>query len=196
MALDHEEVALRARERITEQGEGDAGFTVARLMTMVNDARAKLVEMLAAENGGQYVYTKTFTIDAAGGVASLSAALRDASEPLIDDPEALAQFKVYIDGATDQLRRFPDRAGLRLDTRKVPAFALEDENLYIKGVDGKLDRYGAAVYVSGPHIPALPNIRAKHVDKLIDTVVLIALATVKQVKPTRSTKPAAAGNNS
>lgn len=181
MALDAEEVATRARERITEQSETDAGFTVARLLTMVDDARRGLVELLAIENEGQFVYTKTFAVDAEDGVADLAAILA-ADEALIDDPNAFLQAKIYIDGYSQQLRIFPDRSGLTIDPKKAPACALEDENLYLKDSAGKLGTYGAEVRISGPYIPSLAHIRSAHKSKLIDVLVSVALATLKQTK--------------
>lgn len=191
MPLDFEEVALRARERITEVSETDAGFTPARLMTFINDAREGLAEMLAAENDGQYVYTKTFQVNALAGVADLSGLLA-AAEPLILAPDALAQSKIYIEGYVYQLRIFPDLSGLQLDPAKVAACALENTSLYIKSAAGRLGSYASAVRINAPHVPALENIRKAHERKLIDVVVTIALATLKQPNKRSAPKPAAA----
>lgn len=191
MALDFEEIAIRARERITEGSEGNAGFTVGRLMTFINDAREGLAELLATENDGTYVYTKTFEVNAVAGVADLSGLLV-AAEPLMLSPDAVAQSRFYIDGYTSQLRVFPDTSGLRIDPGKVPACALEDTNLYIKSTAGTLGTYASAVRISGPYVPALESIRAAHQRKLIDVVVTIALATLKQSSKRTPPKPAAA----
>lgn len=191
MALDAEELATRARERITEQSETDAGFTIGRLMTFIDDARQGLVEVLALENDGQFVYTKTFEVLADAGVADLATVLDD-NEPLIDDPNAFMQAKIYIDSYSQQLRIFPDRSGLSLDPKRAPACALEDESLYIKDAAGKLDTYGASVRISAPYVPSLAHIRTAHKRKLIDVLVTIALATLKQTKRP-APKPAAQG---
>lgn len=191
MALDSEEIALRARERITEVSETDAGFTPARLMGFIPDAREGLAEMLAAENDGQYVYTKLFEVNAAAGVADLSGLLI-APEPLILAPDALAQSKVYIDDYLYQLRIFPDLSGLQLDSGKTAGCALENTDLHIKSAAGKLGTYASAVRINAPHVPALENIRKAHERKLIDVVVTIALATIKQTSKRPTPKPAAA----
>lgn len=181
MAFDAEELATRARERITEQSETDAGFTIARLMTFIDDARQGLVELLALENDGQFVYTKTFDIEADLGKVFLASSLAN-DEPLISDPNALLQWKVYIDGYSQQLRMFPDRSGLSIDPKKAPACALEDEILYVKDVAGKLNTYDAHVLISAPYVPSVAHIRIAHKRKLIDVLVTVALATLKQTK--------------
>ena len=196
MALDEEELATRARERITEMGEGDVGFTVARLMTFINDARQGLTDLLASENEGEYQYIKTFTIDAGevtDGVASVASALT-ADEPLVlesltaEPPQA----RVYIEGYPYQLRMMPDRSYLTLDATKTPSYAVEDQNLYIKGSDGKIDTFNEKVRISGAYIPSLANVRPNHVRKLIDVLVAIALASTKQATQRSARKPATA----
>jgi hypothetical protein len=183
MALDAEEVALRARERITERGEADAGFSLARLMSFINDARQGLVDLLASENDGEYVYTKTFAGNAANGVLDLSPFLA-ADEPLILDAlmAPTPQARVYIDGYPYQLKIGPDRGWLSLDPSKVPTCAVEDQSLFVKGKDGKVGTFAAGVKLSAAYVPSLANIRANDVRKLIDVLVTIALASTKQMK--------------
>lgn len=197
MALDAEEVAIRARERITEMSEGDVGVTVQHLMSFINDARQGLAELLASENDGQYVYTRTFVSGVANaGVVDLSPLVTDA-EPLILESltDSAPQARVYVDGANYQLRIMPDRDSLRLDPSRVPSCAVEDQNLYVKGKDGKVNTFAATVTISGACVPALASIRKADERKLIDVLASIGLTSAKQMSkrpPAGTPKPATA----
>lgn len=147
------------------------------VIAQVPAALEELTRKAAAENSGTYLFTKTFDeIQAVNGVADLSDALDD-DEPLL--PDAFEQWKVYIDGYDYPLRREADRAALRLDPRKIPAYALEDQSLYIKDTAGKLGTYNSFVKLSGAHIPTLENVPRSLTGKLVEIVVRLVLGDPK-----------------
>lgn len=147
-------------------GETEVEYIIA---AQIESALEELTRKAAAENSETYLFTKTFSVDAADGVAELSSLLTDA-EPLL--PDALDQVTVYIDGYDYGLRQAADRAGLRLDPSRVPGYAFEDDSIFIKGRDGKLGKYAGPVRLSNaPYVPSLNNVPRSLWGKLVEIVV-------------------------
>lgn len=194
MALDEKELATRAREHLTEQGEGDAGFTVGRLMSFIPDALKELGEQIS--NSGdfrllqaEFAGTPTKGLLDIFDMAAVDP-MNDVTRILFQSVEMRPQFRETND-KTRQVKfiRAPRRSAFYSSTTTragvVFYFIEGDTTIAFKGPNGKLpgddDGYAIEVTATANVIPTLAIVDAKPVLRtpLVLIVADIALRGLK-----------------
>lgn len=174
MALDAEEVATRARERLTELGEDVAGLTIPRLTTFVSDA----VKELARAGAEGRLFLKDYELNSDGGDCPLADALSD-DEPLLLDFVAQGS-SLYLGDSESPAKPVADRGFQAVERAGRSSWCVEGESLRIKGPKGW---YTGGVKLSASCVPSLERVaRASADGRLVDIVAAMGAADLAKAK--------------
>lgn len=196
MAFDAEEVALRARERITEVSTADVGFTEARLMSFIPDALQELGEAVSMSEEFRLLQAEFVGVPVQGllSIFDMEAveAEHDPARILFSSIERRPQFRESVDTGDAPLKlvRVPRRSAFYSSLTKVAGtvfyFVQGDQVIAFKGPNGKLpgqaQAYATEITMTANVVPTLAILESKKTlqPQLINLVADIALRSPRR----------------
>lgn len=184
-SLSQNDIAKRARERLTDWPEAKAGYTVPRLETMVNGALRRLAELIAADPMRRDLLRPTgatpYTSTLVAGQVDLAADITNNALLF----ERLGQAEIYMADLTvnaepfQWVRNVGELSMRRISDAMFIHCCLQDTILRTRNADGALDTLDGDITYSANFIPSMTTLPQELEQPLVDVVADMALAGFK-----------------
>lgn len=179
-SLTKNDIAKRARERITDWPEAKVGYTVPRLETIV-DAALLRVALDVSKSADFAELQKSFNLTSVSGIAPFTDATM-----LIDSIHQVGQ--VTISGAL-ALWKPSLKALTAAQALDYYHYTVLGRNVYIKTVTtGAMGSFAGTVVVYCNYVPDMTALPARYEQAVVDALVSIVLDEVRG-RPSRAAAP-------